>query len=225
MTGDQVDTPINILIVDDHKTVLWGLQQLVESHPSRMKVVGQASEPKIAMELASRLKPNVILLDIDLGQWNSLDLLPEFRTCSDAYILMVTGIRDQMVLDEAIAKGARGVVRKEEPAETLLMAIEKVASGQMWIDRSATARVFDTLLEKENAKWLEGERLLQLTPKEKVVVKALLDDYTAPNKVLAGKAGMSEYTFRNHLSAIYQKLKVENRMGLYVLASKHFNDA
>ena len=144
--------PITILLVDDHKTVLWGLQQLMESQGSRLKVVGLASEPKEAMALASSLNPDVILLDIDLGQWNSLDLLPEFKKCSQSNILMITGVRDQLILDDAIARGARGVVRKEESTDILLRAIEKVAAGQIWVDRESTARVFDSLIEKETKK-------------------------------------------------------------------------
>lgn len=222
MTGEKMKEQISILLVDDHKTVLWGLQQLMESQENRIKVVGTASEPKEAMALAASLNPDVILLDIDLGHWNSLDLLPEFRKCSESHILMITGVRDQMILDDAIARGARGVVRKEEPTDILLLAIEKVASGQIWVDREATARVFDSLIEKETKKSFEEERLLTLTPKERKVVEVLLKNSTAPNKVLAEMAAMSEYTFRNHLSAIYQKVQVENRMGLYVFASKHY---
>ncbi|WP_194726287.1 response regulator transcription factor [Noviherbaspirillum malthae] len=214
--------PITILLVDDHKTVLWGLQQLMESQGSRLKVVGLASEPKEAMALASSLNPDVILLDIDLGQWNSLDLLPEFKKCGQSNILMITGVRDQLILDDAIARGARGVVRKEESTDILLRAIEKVAAGQIWVDRESTARVFDSLIEKETKKSFEEERLLTLTPKERKVIEVLLSDSTAPNKVLAERATMSEFTFRNHLSSIYQKLQVENRLGLYVFASKHY---
>lgn len=213
--------PIRVLLVDDHRTVLWGLQQLVESHADTMRVVGTATEPQQAIALARSLQPDVILLDVDLGKWNSVDFLPEFGACSDARLLMVTGVRDQMALDEAIKKGARGVVRKEEPAENLLQAIEKVAAGQLWIDREATSRVFSALIENETKKLQEADRLRELTPKEWQVMEALLADSTASNRVLASGLAMSEYTFRNHLSAIYQKLQVENRMGLYLYASKH----
>lgn len=213
--------PITILLVDDHRTVLWGLQQLVESHPGNMSVVGTATEPHQAIALASSLQPDVILLDVDLGQWNSLDFLPEFAKCSGARILMVTGVRDQIVLDEAITKGAHGVVRKEEPAENLLQAIEKVAAGQLWIDRHATSRVFEALIEKNEKNAQAVARLRVLTAKEIRVIEALLDDSTASNRILAGRLAMSEYTFRNHLSAIYQKLQVENRMGLYLFATEH----
>jgi DNA-binding NarL/FixJ family response regulator len=135
---------------------------------------------------------------------------------------MITGVRDQLILDDAIARGARGVVRKEESTDILLRAIEKVAAGQIWVDRESTARVFDSLIEKETKKSFEEERLLTLTPKERKVIEVLLSDSTAPNKVLAERATMSEFTFRNHLSSIYQKLQVENRLGLYVFASKHY---
>ena len=216
-----MNKPITILLVDDHRTVLWGLQQLIDSHPEKMHVVGTATEPQQALVLARSLQPDVILLDVDLGQWNSLDFLPEFARCSPARILMVTGVRDQMALDEAIKSGARGVVRKEEPAENLLQAIEKVAAGQLWIDRHATSRVLEALIEKEVKSSQEEARLRELTPKEIKVIEALLADSTASNKVLAGRLAMSEYTFRNHLSAIYNKLQVENRMGLYLYASEH----
>lgn len=124
-------------------------------------------------------------------------------------------------MDEAILNGARGIVRKEEPAERLLLAIEKVVMGEFWLDREATGRMFDAFMLRDAHATREKQKLGLLTEKEKKVIKAVLEDAAASNKLLAQKLFISEHTLRNHLSSIYQKLEVENRMSLYMYATKH----
>src|SRR5713101_6601853 len=99
---------------------------LIESQPE-MKVVGKASTGAEALALAESTKPNMILLDIDLGAENGLDLLPVLRrTAADARVLILTGLTDEETHRQAARLGAAGLVLKQNAAEVLLKAIRKV---------------------------------------------------------------------------------------------------
>jgi DNA-binding NarL/FixJ family response regulator len=210
-------SPIRILLVDDHRTVLWGLRQLIDTQKPRMEVVGSATDAAGALNCAQQFRPDVILLDVDLGDRSALEILPELTASQGAAILLLTGLSEEAILDRGILLGARGYVNKQAEPALLLRAIETVHAGQLWVNRDAAGRVVlkqrGTLLENEAAKRFE-----RLTAKERTVVQAVARDAAAPNKVLAHRLGMSEHTLRNHLAAIYQKLEVKNRVALFLYA-------
>ena len=124
--------PIAVLLVDDQPAMLWGLENLIDGEWPRMTVAGKASDRDGALDLATRLQPDVILLDLDLGGTLSLDFLPELRTCSPARILIFTCLRDQALHKQALQGGACGVVLKDQPAEALLEAIAGLLNGNDW---------------------------------------------------------------------------------------------
>jgi DNA-binding NarL/FixJ family response regulator len=122
------------------------------------------------------------------------------------------------VLDQAVRLGARGVLRKDASAQTVIKAIEKVHDGQIWLDRASMARMLGAMhhgIDPEHA------RQATLTQRERKIIEAVLSGHGAANKALAARLFISEHTLRNHLSAIYHKLGVSNRLGLYVYASEH----
>jgi DNA-binding NarL/FixJ family response regulator len=213
--------PIRVLVVDDHQTVLWGLRQLIDSRQPEMTVAGAASDPLDALRLARELQPDVILLDMDLGASDANQLIPELQECCDARILILTGVRDEARTDDAILRGARGILKKELPADVVLQAIASVNRGELWLDRIATGRVFHQQQERERQQSGERVRIAELTPKERQIVTAVAVAPGVNNRELAKQLFMSEHTLRNHLSAIYQKLGVGNRLQLYVYALKH----
>ena len=108
--------PINILLIDDHQSFLWGMVKLIESDSPNMQVIGTASEIADALAILEREQPDVILLDIDLGGVNSLDSMPLLRNATSAVVLILTGARDSEIHERAVLAGARGVVQKEAPA-------------------------------------------------------------------------------------------------------------
>jgi DNA-binding NarL/FixJ family response regulator len=213
--------PIRVMVVDDHQTVLWGLRQLIDSRQPEMTVACAASDPIDALRLAREVKPDLILLDMDLGASDANQLIPELQACCDAKILILTGVRDTARTDDAILRGARGILKKELPAEVVLQAIASVHRGELWLDRITTGRVFQQQQERERQQSGEKVRIAELTPKERQIVTAVALAPGANNKELAKQLFMSDHTLRNHLSAIYQKLGVGNRLQLYVYAVKH----
>ena len=214
--------PIRIMLVDDHRSVLSGLEKLIEAETPKMQVVAKATSRASALALVADEKPDVVVLDLDLGGENGAELIPRLIETASARVLVLTGMRDEKAHEASVLRGASGVVRKEEPAETLLKAIERVHQGELWLDRSMTARVF---VELGRAKGLpsrqaEARELMTLTRREREIVEQLVAHPGVDNKKLAKTIGMGEHTLRNHLTRIYDKLGVSNRLELYLLAQR-----
>ena len=212
---------IRVMLVDDHRSVLWGLEKLINSESPRMEVVAKATSAADAMRSARETEPDVVVLDLDLAGESGCDLIAPLINGSGRRVLILTGVRDSKLRDDSILCGACGVVHKEEPAETLLKAIEKVYQGELWLDRATTGRVFVELSRPKAQPSSETRAFASLTAREREIVGELVADPGADNKRLAGKLHIGEHTLRNHLSRIYDKLGVPNRLELYVFAQRH----
>jgi len=185
-------------------------------------VMGTASDIAEALAILEREQPDVILLDIDLNGVNSLDSMPRLRNASNAMVLILTGVRDPETQERAVLAGARGVVQKEVSAEMILKAIRKVHEGEIWLDRLTTGRIFSKLLDHStNQVSPEAAKIASLTSREREIVNVMVNQGHSTNKQIAVHLNMSEHTLRNHLSSIYSKLEVENRLELVMYAVKH----
>jgi len=215
-----VSSPIRILLVDDHRTVLWGLERLIETANPPMAVVGQATTRAELFEVVTCANPDVIVLDLDLNGENALDSLEELGDRTPARVLVLTSTSDPDVHQQAVMQGARGVVHKQEAADVLLRAIEKVHAGEIWLDRNSLGRVVHALSRGQKSD-PEAAKIASLTPRERHIIATVLREKGARNKVLAEKLHISEHTLRNNLTAIYSKLEVGGRFELYLYASTH----
>ena len=215
--------PIRVLLVDDHKTMLWGLERLIESENPRMQVIGKATNKAETFAILKLSKPDVILLDLDLNGENSLDFLEQLLQESQARVLVFTGLQDPVVHQRAIINGASGVVLKNENADVILRAIKYVHAGELWFDRAATSRLLRSLNAPVTTfnKASQHNKIATLTPKERQVITAMALIPGARNKVVADRLCMSEHTLRNHLTGIYAKLDLENRLELCMFAIEH----
>ena len=208
---------INVFLVDDHKTVLWGLERLIESSSPQMSVVGMASNCDELFAKLPAARSDVILLDLDLGGTSSLDCLERLTSGTRARVLILTGSNDPAVHQHAVVHGARGVVHKQVAADLLLRAIQKVHQGEIWLDRNTLGQVLTVLAHSEK-KSAKTSKIDLLTVKERQIVEAIMEEKGARIKVIADKLHMSEHTMRNHLTSIYDKLEVAGRMELYLFA-------
>lgn len=211
------------MLVDDHRSVLWGLEKLIDGENPRMQVIAKATSCAGAVQTARKSNPDVVVLDLDLAGENGSEIIPALIDGRSTRVLVLTGSRDRQMCETSILRGAYGLVHKEEPAETLLKAIEKVHCGELWLDRATTGRVFVELSRPKETERVEPEkrRLDSLTAREREVLDQLVKDPGADNKRRADKLHMGEHTLRNHLSRIYDKLGVPNRLELYVFAQRH----
>ena len=220
--SEPIENPIRILLVDDHQSFLWGLAKLIESDGTGMKVIGTASDMPGALDIAEREQPDVILLDIDLNGVSSLESMSVLLKITKSSVLILTGLRDLETRDRAMLSGARGVVQKEESAEVILKAIKCINRGEIWLDRISTGRIFTKLLNPLNdASSAEAAKIRSLTPREREIIDVIITHGRSTNKEIAGHLNMSEHTLRNHLTSIYSKLEVENRLELAMYALKH----
>ncbi|HKQ79578.1 MAG TPA: response regulator transcription factor, partial [Blastocatellia bacterium] len=122
-----------------------GLSLLVDHQPE-FKVVGLASTIKDALSIAGREQPDVALLDIKLGNDDGIDCLPEMQRVSPkTRVLVLTGLSDIETHYAAVSQGAMGIVRKIEGPETLVNAIRKVLSGEVWVNGELMAKVLNDL--------------------------------------------------------------------------------
>lgn len=211
---------INVMLVDDHPTLLWGLERLIDAAAPRMRVVGAARTPAEAVAMAAALVPDVILLDLDLAGASVTEHLPAMLGNGVSRALVLTAERRQPVLDAAVRAGARGVLGKDASAEVLIKAIEKTYDGELWIDREAMGRVFASLTAPHHADPLEQAHA-SLTERERTVIDAMVAYADCLNKTIAQRLYMSNHTLRNHLTTIYHKLDVKSRLELYVYATHH----
>jgi two-component system, NarL family, nitrate/nitrite response regulator NarL len=118
--------PIRVLLVDDHDYVLWGLRKLIDGEMPRMTVAGTAKTLAQAFSTLREKRPDVLVVDLFLGEEHTLEHLPALRA-SGAAILILTSARDEEAHRRAMRGGARTVVLKDEPAEVLLNEIERAS--------------------------------------------------------------------------------------------------
>ncbi len=211
------------MLVDDHPSILWGLQKLIEGEQPKMQVVATASSCAAAVEIAAKMLPDVIVLDLDLTGESSAGIIPALLSHGHARVLIMTGTRDPKLREAAILLGASGLLGKEEPAETILKAIAGVHRGELWLDRTTTARIFMELARVKGAPAAdpEVEKISSLTARERDIIRGIVNDPSAENRNIAEKMFISEHTMRNHVSRIYSKLGVSSRLDLYVYVQKH----
>jgi two-component system, NarL family, nitrate/nitrite response regulator NarL len=212
--------PIRVVVVDDHRTVLWGLERLVDSARPRIELAGSATDIDGMLEVASGADPDIVLLDLDLGGRDSSEAIPRLAMACRAKVLILTGNRDPAAHAKAIVRGARGVLKKDESADVILQAIERVHAGEAWINREMVGRLIDSLSQAGEATRGDPARdpLAALTPRERQIVESVVRQRGAKGISIAGTLGISENTLRNHLSLIYDKLGVRNRLDLYAYA-------
>ncbi|MBC7944901.1 MAG: response regulator transcription factor [Burkholderiales bacterium] len=216
---------ISVLLVEDHKSILWGLEKLIESVP-HMRVVAKAINREEALQALSEHKTDVVLLDLDLHGESSIEFMPEILQHQGIKILVLTGTRNAEEHQRAMLSGARGIVLKDESAEVILRAIQCVYDGEIWLDRTKTANLIGLLSERKVRMDTEAVKIGSLTPKERAIISTLLNERGAQNKIIACELHMSEHTLRNHLSSIYSKLGVANRLSLVLYATAHrINDS
>ncbi|MGH8068024.1 MAG: response regulator [Candidatus Entotheonellia bacterium] len=212
---------IRVLIIDDHVVIRAALRMFLDSQPGVM-VVGESSGPQDALAAAMREEPDIILLDLDLGEANGLDLLPQLLTVvPGAHVVVLTGVRDVEMHRRAVRLGAVGLVLKERAAEVLLEAIAKVYAGEVWLDSLLVASVLSEMTRPRTSQPIDPEeiKIKALTAREREIIKLI--GQGLKNQAIADRLCISEATVRHHLTSIYGKLGVGDRLELAIYAYRH----
>ena len=212
---------IRVMLVDKHRLVLCGLQRIIDDEKPDLAVVGTSTSCENAVDLAVDVAPDVVVLDAALTTQN--EAVVPLMSERNMRVLLLGASDASLTHEVAILRGACGVVHKEDTPEVLIKAIKSVHSGELWLDRSTTGRLFVELSRQNgraSANPVNG-KLGSLTSREQAIVRSLVSRPGADNKTLASELHIGEHTLRNHLSRIYDKLGVPNRVELYIFAQRH----
>ena len=221
MSDTRKSQKVNILIVDDHAVVRAGLRLLIETD-QRFGVCGEAGNCPDAVSAAEATQPSLILLDLDLDGESSLQCMPALlRAAPGVRVLVLTALADARVHGEALKAGAMGLVLKEKAADVLLKAIEKVDQGEVWFDRTTMGSVLSEMSRGGSrvGEDPEGEKISSLTDREREVVSLIGEGLR--NKQIAERLFISETTVRHHLTSVFDKLDVSDRLELVIYAYRH----
>jgi DNA-binding NarL/FixJ family response regulator len=217
----SVSYSINILLICSQPLFRAGLRSLIEKNEG-MKVVGEAKTLAEALETVKVEKPNIILLDFDVGNREAFDFVASVRkAATEARVILLTGTFDPKVYSSAMCVGVKGFVTKEQDEEKVIKAIRKVHSGEVWIDRAFMADVVDHIPEvvKVSRPDPEAANIRLLTERELEVIH--LVSKGLKNKAIAERLLISEATVRHHLTSIFSKLNVSDRFDLVLYAFRH----
>ncbi|MDQ0892164.1 DNA-binding NarL/FixJ family response regulator [Paenibacillus sp. V4I9] len=203
---------VNMIILDDHPLVRKGIRTIISSGQS-MNVVGEATNAKEALRLLEQTKPDLVLVDLNLGHENGLDLIREARrsghTCK--YIILTSSItRSELQLAQSLQ--VEGVCLKEAFPEDLLYAVESVTRGRKYYDPVLMGSMMG---DKSRS---EEQELSELTPKELEVLMSLGKGFS--NKEIASALYITEFTVKKHVSQVLAKLVLADRTqaALYALS-------
>ena len=209
-----------IVIADMQPVFRHGLRRLLESEPD-FRVTGEASDSAEVVKLARQLKPDLVLLGLPLGGRAGLDVLRDLVAASSAVrvVLVTPGIEKSLVV-EALQLGAHGVVQKESSPRVLLESIRTVIDGQYWVAREGLPCIVEALRElgpRQNGNGSPKD--YGLTPRELALIARVVAGLS--NKDVGREFAISERTVKHHLTNIYEKLGISNRLELAVFALNH----
>jgi DNA-binding NarL/FixJ family response regulator len=211
---------LRILLADDHELTRSGLRYLLEKHED-WSVCGEASNGRMAVQMAERLRPDVAILDMSMPELNGLEATRLIlKKQPQLKILIFTMHETERVIVDVMEAGARGVVLKSDVGENIVAAVESVSKGR----RFFTSRAAETVVEAYLSKRSDGEKdgaLNQfiLTTREREVVQLLAEGRS--NKEVADRLGISARTAEGHRSEIMRKLKLSSLADLVRFAIRN----
>ena len=217
---------VRIVLADDHQMFRDAVRRLLESEPD-LVVVGEAGDGEEAVALTLQYEPDILLLDVAMPHANGMEVLQQISAASKATrIIMVTGAVEENELRQALRLGARGFVLKESGAVQLLESIRVVHGGEYFVGRECMADLVSAV--RSRGVVIEGRAPRQkadfgLTTRERQIVSAVVNAYQ--NKEIAEKFAISEKTVKHHLTNIFNKVGVSNRLELALFAVHHHLDS
>lgn len=212
---------LKVLIVGDYSLVYAGLRMLLENQPD-IGVLAMTGDRREALTVAARDSPDLILFDIDLHNDEVTTFLPELREAAkNARVLILTNVTDAEVHRRVVQLGAMGVVLKNQTPDVLLKAMRKIHAGEVWLDRTSMGNVLHEMTKKKapDPHDPEAPKIRSLTDREYQVIALIAEGLK--NKQIAERLFISETTVTHHLSSIFSKLEVSDRLELVIYAFAH----
>jgi DNA-binding NarL/FixJ family response regulator len=200
---------IRVLIVDDHAVVRSGLRTILQTEPD-IEVVGEAGDGHAALELAQELLPDVVLMDINMGDWDGVTATRRVRNyVPSARVIVLTNYDEDDLVFSSIRAGASGYLLKEVTGTQLTNSIRTVADGFSLIYPSVARRVLDEFGQLRTNSSSDADVYSDLTPREREVLRLVASGRA--NKEIGAQLGISERTVKTHISNIFSKLELTDR--------------
>ena len=221
MTTDQSPEPgsdelLSVLIADDEAVVRETISIYVNSAPD-MQVVGTAADGRAAVQMAETLRPDIILMDIQMPRVDGVEAVAEvLRLLARTHVVMITTFTSREAVVPALRAGALGYVLKSDPPERLLSAVREAVAGRTQLSPQALEAVVGHLRESDNRASLPAS--VTLTARESEVLNHLAEGHS--NREIAELMVLSERSVKLHVTNMVSKFQVRDRLQLVIAAHK-----
>jgi DNA-binding NarL/FixJ family response regulator len=210
----QAKQTIRVLMADDHVIFRSGLRKLLETEDD-IKIVGEASNGNECVDMLTKLKPDILLLDLRMPGKGGLAVLEEVNPDSlTTHVIVLTAGEDDRDAVRAMRLGARGFVLKQSASDLLVNSIRRIHDGEICLDSRVTAEVMGAFSNGSP----QADKPL-LSNREKQVVQLVVQGYR--NREIGQELFISDQTVKNHLRNIFDKLGVSDRLELALYAVHH----
>jgi two-component system, NarL family, nitrate/nitrite response regulator NarL len=212
-------SPIRVLIADGHTLFRDGLRKLLETEDG-FQVVGDVAEGDMVVALARQAQADIILLSLTMPRLDGMEILRELSAAElPARTLLLAEGTDRKQIVNALKLGAYGIVTKDSTTQRLFDSIRCVMAGQYWIGRESVSDLVRALRAFSPVEGLPRFREFGLTPRELEIVTQVVAGYSNPE--IAERCSISEQTVKHHMSNIFDKIGVSNRLELALFAVNH----
>ncbi len=209
---------ISILIAEDHAMVRAGIRALLEK-AGDLHILGEAANGQEAVELAEKLKPDVIVMDIMMPRQNGIQAAARIRDLKlHTQVILLSMYADDGLVHQALQNGVRGYLLKSSVSEELILAIRAVARNETYLGGPVSSIVIERTLNPRKA-GQAGDPLSILSPREREIMQLIAEEHTSNE--IAEMLMISDRTVEKHRASLVEKLKVRNIAGLVRLAVKY----
>jgi two-component system nitrate/nitrite response regulator NarL len=210
---------IQVVFADNQPLILSGLRSAVADH-SDISIVAECLDRERALNAVRNHFPDVLLLSADLLQEN-LDALQQLvADMQETHVILLTSRHDPEFLGEALRSGARGVFQCNKPVHFIPQAIRKVTNGGLWFERAHAEHVLDRLVSRRNeTQDPEDHKIAAVTAREREVIGLICKGLK--NREISEQLHISEVTVSHHLTSIFRKLEVSDRISLILYSVRN----
>jgi len=209
---EKLMTQIRIAIADDHATVRGGLKYALETDKN-IVVVGEASDGAELIELNRSLRPDILIVDVNMPKMNGINSIREIRKEDpDVKILMITMHQNESYIRDAFKIGINGYLFKLADIEEFLKAVHKISEGEEYFGEKVSKTLLKKYLSGDGLDNSKEDKRVFLTEREKEILKLIAEGFTSNE--IGDKLFLSHYTIENHRKNMIQKFGIKNTTAL-----------
>src|ERR1700674_2624065 len=212
----QAKQVIRVLMADDHVIFRQGVRKLLEEEDD-ISIVGEVANGNECIQMMGKVKPDILLLDLNMPDKDGLTVLEELNFDSlPTQVIVLTATEDDREAVRAMRLGARGIVLKQSASDLLVKSIRQVYGGEIWLDNRITAEVMSAFARSSEG---GAKRDKLLSDRESQIMRLVAQGQR--NKEIGQNLFISEQTVKNHVHNIFDKLGVSDRLELALYAIHH----